>query len=63
MTKNTTQQALDAALAECERFRADAERYQWLCEFREWPDDVSAALDCSSKVLIDAVIDAARGKP
>ena len=30
MTTNTTQQVLDAALAECERLRADAERYRWL---------------------------------
>ena len=30
MTTNTTQQALNAALAECERLRADAERLDFV---------------------------------
>lgn len=49
----------EALQAECEKLRKDAERYRWLCEFREWPDEVDAAIDCANKVLIDAAIDAA----
>jgi len=36
----------------------DAERYRYLCECKEWPRDVSDALDCDPKVLIDEAIDA-----
>jgi hypothetical protein len=37
---------------------ADARRYRWLCEFREWPEPVEAAIDCGHKVLIDEAVDA-----
>ncbi len=39
--------------------RQDAERYRWLCEFREWPASVNDAIDCGHKILIDEAIDAA----
>ena len=50
---------VDALQAECEKLRKDAERYRWLCEPKEWPDEVDAAIDCGSKVLIDTAIDTA----
>ncbi len=37
----------------------DARRYRYLCESREWPEAVNAAIDCGSKALIDDAIDAA----
>lgn len=46
-----------AALAALE----DAERYRFLCEWREWAEDIEAAFDCGDKLAIDAAIDRARG--
>ena len=43
---------------ELEQMRADAERYRYLCQYRGWPEDIEAALECGSKDLIDAAIDA-----
>jgi hypothetical protein len=51
---------MDAMHARIKELEPDAERYLWLCECKEWPDDVAAAIDCSGKVLIDIAIDAAR---
>ena len=50
---------LERLKAECEGLRKDAERYRWLCEFAEWPDDVGAAFDCAAKPVIDSAIDSA----
>lgn len=38
---------------------ADAKRYHYLCEFKEWPEPVHAAIDFSAKWAIDEAIDAA----
>ena len=40
-----------------EQMRADAERYRYLCRYQGWPEDIEAALECGSKVVIDAAID------
>lgn len=37
----------------------DAARYRWLCEWRDWPEEVNAAIDCGSKLVIDEAIDMA----
>lgn len=42
------------------RLLRDVDRYAYLCEFREWPDEVDVAIDCGGKNVIDAAIDAAR---
>ena len=49
---------VQALIFENEVLRRDAERYRWLCEPKEWPDEVDAAIDCGNKVLIDEAIDA-----
>ena len=48
-----------AAVAEYIR---DAERYRWIVEATEIPEDVEAAIFLSSKEMTDAAIDAARGE-
>ena len=51
--------ALRSLISRLRAAEMDSARYQWLCEFKEWSDDVDAALDCGSKPVIDAAIDAA----
>jgi hypothetical protein len=55
MLNPENQPAADALTAA----RADASRYQFLCEFSEWPDAVTSAFDCGNKPLIDMAIDEA----
>jgi hypothetical protein len=49
----------DAALAEVEALRADAERYRWLVSHESYAMFVEA----EDKAALDAAIDAARGGP
>ena len=48
----------DITAKDLEDLFADAGRYRKLCEYAEWPEAVEAAIDCGSKPLIDAAIDA-----
>lgn len=51
-------QQCKALKAQIDQHEADAARYRYLCECKEWPREVSDALDCDPKVLIDEAIDA-----
>ena len=73
MTDDATYRAMkqqrDAALAECERFRADAERKRNLLISiktfvkHTYPDAEKKGVWVEPLRLIDATIDAVRGKP